>query len=426
MPHDSRVVRYAAYFRHPRKLVKKVRKKALSVRKIILVKIGSGKKAELSVADIIFNNSSHGELLRCDIIVRYLAVEEYYGKNDYGFSMYEKMQAARLDDDRAKSAVRKFKELIRSYDENGYDKNSRIILDRNLELIDGSHRLALALYHGITDINAQIINIVEDIEYSIDWFISNGFSSDEVDRIVAKYQTIMQAVNKPFSCILWSPAKEFKDEIINDLEIYGDVISVKDYRFSKEEYKNTVRAVYAIDDIEKWKIEKKLEHMEKYSPECVAVDLRFSNPEYRIKRATGLLLSKRGERVKKTIRDKYRTRIDDYFFDIIIHIGDNIYQSDYMRCVLEPGIEFKDMLVILDKYPYALAKVDVPYMPKEFPDKIPVGKDVDVLCHKEDIGKIKKEMVDLIRTYKEYDLVIKETPQGLKLRIVKGGTDFPC
>ena len=70
---------------------------------------------------------------------------------------------------------------------------------------------------------------------------------------------------------------------------------------------------------------------------------------------------------------------------------------------------------------HALAKVDVPYMPKEFPDKIPIGKDVDVLCHKEDIGKIKKEMVDLIRTYKEYDLVIKETPQGLKLRIVKGG-----
>ena len=405
----------------PHGLAKKIEKKALSVLERVLIKTRSGKKAELSVADIILNNSCYGELLRCDIIVRYLAIEEYYGLNEYGFAMYKKMQTARLDKKRAEDAVRKFKELIRSYDENGYDKNSRIILDRNLKLIDGSHRLALALYHGISDINAQIINIVEDIEYSIDWFISNGFSGDEVDRIVTKYQSILQTVNNPFSCIIWSPARAFTDEVINDLKIYGEVISVKKYKFGKEEYINVVRAVYAIDDIEKWKIEKKLEHMERYSPECVAVDLRFSDPEYRIKKATGLLISKRGERVKRAIRNKYSKRIDNYFFDIIIHIGDNIYQSEYMRCVLEPGIDFKEMLGILDKYPYALAKVDVPYMPREFPNKIPIGKDVDVLCHKENIEQIKNEMVDLIRTYKEYDLVIKETPNGLKLRIVKGG-----
>ena len=181
-----------------------------------------------------------------------------------------------------------------------------------------------------------------------------------------------------------------------------------------------VRAIYAIDDIAKWKIDKKLEYMKEYDPECVEVNIQFDDPEYRIKKSTGLLISMRGERLKKAIREKYKSRINNYFFDIIIHIGDNVYQSEYMRTIFDPGIDLNKIITILDKYPYALAKTEVPYYPIEFPDKIPVGKDVDVFCRSEDINIIKDEIVKNLDNNK-YDIIIINSPCGIQIRLQIGG-----
>ena len=39
-------------------------------------------------------------------------------------------------------------------------------------------------------------------------------------------------------------------------------------------------------------------------------------------------------------------------------------------------------------YSYAFVKIDVPYMPKDFPENIPVGKDADIICSKNDFCKL--------------------------------------
>lgn len=64
---------------------------------------------------------------------------------------------------------------------------------------------------------------------------------------------------------------------------------------------------------------------------------------------------------------------------------------------------------------YALIKVDVPYMPKEFPDVIPEGKDLDIICTEGDFGFICEKAKMLFRGYR-----IVEEGNNFRLRIMKG------
>ena len=373
---------------------------------------------------MLLKQSNYGELLRCDIIVRLLAIENHYGLNDYGFDLYRKMQNARVGEGYDSRAIPEFEKLIESYDHNGYDKESGIVVDQHFNLIDGSHRMAMALFHHIPFITANIVNSKHPVEYSIDWFFMNGFSSDEINLIVRKYKSILEQVNKEFSCIIWAPAQKVVEEIISDLKVYGNVDSVTSRSFTQGEYDNIVRIVYSIDDIEKWKIEKKIEHMHGYEPIVTCVDISFIDPAFRQKSSTGLLISGMAERVKKAIRGKYKDQIENYFFDIILHIGDNIYQSSFMRSIFDYDFDFREIVSILNKYKYAFVKVDVPYMPASFPDRIPVGKDADILCDENDIGRIETEIRESISRYSQYRIVFVKEDHGVRIRLQQGDTLF--
>ena len=382
------------------------------------------KTVEISVDDMLLKQSDYGEMLRCDMIVRLLAIEDYYGLNDYGFDLYKKMQDARIGEGYAQRAVLDFEELIKSYDENGYNKESGIIIDSEFNLIDGSHRMALALFHHIPYITANLVKSKHPVEYSIDWFFMNGFDSDEINHIVEKYKFVLEQVNKRFSCIIWAPAQKVVEDIISDLKIYGNVDGITRISLAQGEYDNIVRAVYSIDDIEKWKIEKKIEYMQGYEPAITCVDISFNDPDFRQKASTGLLISSKAERVKRAIREKYKNCIDNYFFDIILHIGDNIYQSNFMRNIFDYDFDFREIVNVLNTYNYAFVKVDVPYMPASFPDKIPVGKDADILCDEKDIDRIETEIDEIISKYSQYKIVSVKEEYGVRIRLQQGNTLF--
>ena len=68
-----------------------------------------------SVSDIIVANSIQDSLNRWDIAVKYLAIENYYNKNDFGFDLYIKMQNLRTKANVGRQAVENFKKLIVSW-----------------------------------------------------------------------------------------------------------------------------------------------------------------------------------------------------------------------------------------------------------------------------------------------------------------------
>lgn len=376
-----------------------------------------GKKVETSISDLFFMQFKDNEFMRYDMVVRYLAIENFYGKNDFGFNLYKKMQNARISSDYGDIAEKKFRDLIKSYHDKGYDKNSCITTDKNLQLFDGSHRMAMCIYHNITNISLLIVNSNCMVNYTIDWFFMNGFSSEEINIIISKEKEIREKLNKPFSCVIWSPAVSLTENIMKDIAYFGTIQKFQKYSYQDAEYKNVVKAIYAIDDIDKWKIDKKLEHMQEHKGEIVVVDLKLDFPHFRIKSSSNMPLSKIGERIKKVIRTKYKDQIENYFFDIILHIADNYLQSNYMEHVFTPNINCKECLNALKEYQYALSKTESTYYPKDFPNNIPVGKDIDIFCLESDYQSIVDKLIDISKEYETvYIINIKKNSHGVLIR----------
>ena len=117
----------------------------------------------------------------CDIWVRFLAIDNYYKKNNDGFQIYNEVA---------------FRNLIKSFETNGFLKEYPLQLNKDFMVIDGAHRLALALYMGIEMVpvcfNEKYYNV--DFDYSLQWMIDNGFGKykekllEQYNRIKEKYE----------------------------------------------------------------------------------------------------------------------------------------------------------------------------------------------------------------------------------------------
>ena len=83
-----------------------------------------------------------------------------------------------------------------------------------------------------------------------------------------------------------------------------------------------IKALYKIDDIKDWKVDLKIQGMSTYPKDIRVIKIEIPEPEFRQK-ANNQLISKAVERLKQEIRLKYKSKVDNYFHDIIVHIGDN-------------------------------------------------------------------------------------------------------
>lgn len=132
-----------------------------------------------------------------DIMIRILAIEEHYGKNNIGFKLYNKMQEIRVKGNKLIPQhqmfyEKEFKTLIKSFEENGFKNRNPIYLNENFELLDGAHRFACAIYFKIQSIpvtfNKRMIDMHPD--YSKNWFCQVGLE-DYIPIIEDKYAKIL-------------------------------------------------------------------------------------------------------------------------------------------------------------------------------------------------------------------------------------------
>ena len=391
----------------------------------------NSKHLSLSTAELFFQHISESKLIRYDIIVRLLAIENYYGKNNCGFGLYYRMQEHRTGREWADQSVGIFKRLIKSYENDGYN-NSEIILDKDLHLIDGSHRMALALYYNQGNINVAVRSYkYEVLCYDIRWFRINGFSDEECALLEAKFLELKRQMVVPFVCTIWHPARNYFEGITHSLSFFGKIKEIKDLHLNKRDYQFYTRGIYAVDDIEKWKIEKKLEYLTEEKSEAYElriVTLEIDSPEFRLKKVNNKTLSKKCEIAKQLIRNAYKGKIDNYFYDIILHVGDNFYQNKHVcRLLTIPQIDVKSILDHIHGYNYVIIKIDVPYMPEDFPKNYPLGKDIDIICadQKEYVLILDSVLKDVnryrdfynIRVVKKYTNIGKEYRSLLRLEL---------
>lgn len=358
------------------------------------------KHIDIDVNELFMQQYRNGRYNRMDIVVRYLAIENYHGINDYGFDLYCRMQARRMSEDYVNIAVNRFQELIVSWERDGYREGSEIECDRNLHLIDGSHRIAMGLYYGLEKLSCKIDSYEDDIEYGLDWFIEHGFEQNEIRLIAEKFDQLYRTACRTISCVLWPSVYEYYGEITEKLELLFTIKSVKDYYFRGETFEKAVRGIYYIDDIDSWKIDKKIEYLKVYPEKTIRViELDISKPRFRLK-ANGHTILTEGERIKRIFRNCYKERIDDYFYDIIMHTGDNYEQSKYILELFRQEFSLRDYFEEIIQYNWIVIKTDSPTTPDDFPQSYPFSKDIDIICLDED-----------------YDAIVHSTERFLKKRL---------
>lgn len=278
-----------------------------------------------------------------DIVVKYLAIENYYGLNDFGFDLYKKMQMLRT----GKDWNDRFISLIKSV-ENSYDNESKIETDLNYSIHDGAHRTALALFHNKKNVPVRLFNTsIYRRSYDLSWFYENLFTKEELEIIKNKFNEIVEMINEPYYCILWTPARNKFDEIEKDIsKISSDVsiLSSENISIKKENIKKFIYDIYSTDDIKMEKLDKKYSAMIKslemddynsldYIIRVLKLNLKY--PDFRVKPMTGLPQSKETMKLKQIIRDTFKAYVTEYYYDIIMHVTDNTIQNREVEKILE-------------------------------------------------------------------------------------------
>lgn len=139
-----------------------------------------------------------------------------------------------------------------------------------------------------------------------------------------------------FVGFLWSPAEEYWNDIIDDIARLCEInyLMYYDFKSDDESFENAVIKVYETDDIAISTVKNiKIKSMKRFANKFMFFEFTIPAPAYR-KKQNGNLISKWVENTKRMIRNKYKSKIDGYIYDIIIHIADNLDQTVEIKKVM--------------------------------------------------------------------------------------------
>jgi hypothetical protein len=80
-------------------------------------------------------------------------------------------------------------------------------------------------------------------------------------------------------------------------------------------------------------------------------------------------------------------------------------------------LDILNYLKEINKYNYALTKTDVPYMPSDFPNNYPIGKDMDIFVSSNDYNNMCKTTKEYFNKYTQYNIKIIDQNNNWRLRM---------
>jgi len=223
-------------------------------------------------ADLFFAQTKDGVFSRPDMIVRYLFIENYFGKNNYGTELYKKMQTARINE--TQEPVDRFNALIQSYEKNGYNPESYILVSQNMAVRNGSHRGALALYYN-TPLTCFVEKHNNFVQYELSWFRENGFTDEEISLITSCTEKLYDALNRPLNIVLFGSSADEADEVCSALSSYGTVENCERRTLGEVECYNLFRRLYRANDLYNKNNDLKVTVKR---PETAFIKLRLNSP----------------------------------------------------------------------------------------------------------------------------------------------------
>ena len=411
------------------------------------------------------------EFCAYDFAVRLLAIENYYGINDFGLALYKKMhtlggnygqineQETFYEKQREKGSqkckslsyenqkieqhsIEQFVKLIKSVEQHGYRKDSYVMGDINLLSINGSHRIAIALYTQQEMINVEVYKKLTRRRFSIDFFWEKGFSVQEITIIKEKMEEIVAACRKNignYYCILFPPAKKYFDEIVNDMKTIDpqniQVVDFNDYCWETADFVGFLNGAYHFDSINRTNFNRKLFYILKASNivdgkvDFRIVSLNIKDPMYRLKKDNGMPESVATVRLKKMIRERYKPMeaaftahyIGDYAHDVIIHSSDNYLSNKAFRTLLNVDRNLSDIVPVFKNYSYAFAIGSDDKISRYYPKNFYFGEDFDMFFLELDVSMVaEKLLLGCKEKFEPYgfEIRVENSQYGKRVRIL--------
>lgn len=153
---------------------------------------------KIDINDII----SHQSYDDYHIAVRYLAIENYYNKNNIGYDIYYKAQCIISEANSAQKRLFSFIQLIAAWEKFGYKEEHRLILDNQFRMIDGAHRLSVAYYHNMKDIYCDIYPYSDGYNILVR---ENGLLSWQMLKEIGLQPYELEAIENTQNKIRWVP-----------------------------------------------------------------------------------------------------------------------------------------------------------------------------------------------------------------------------
>ena len=143
--------------------------------------------------------------------------------------------------------------------------------------------------------------------------------------------------NYVFLMVLWPSALECKDEILKDLKKLSGTTGVREYSLDKKVFQWVVHIAYLYDWIPEMIVQRKYEiisdRFKKNQLKLWMRTLEFKGNRVFFDEKDRSLHSMTINKLKQKIRGKYKKKIENYMYDILVHISDNYHQTVSLHCI---------------------------------------------------------------------------------------------
>lgn len=220
--------------------------------------------------------------------------------------LYDKMQMARV----GYSNRKKYDELLASISRYGFDHRFPIPVSRDRGILDGSHRIAGSFVLGVN----PSVELYAEASHSYDrtWFESTGFTTSEltmIDAVREKIGASACGMENISVGVVWGCALEHWNEIFSMLD-KGHLQTAYCIDLANPlEMITFVMRSYQGDGMPSRRILEKGRRLAKASTKVGIFALKG-------------MLSDEINSLKVKIRDRISPKMQDYFFDNIVHILD--------------------------------------------------------------------------------------------------------
>lgn len=130
--------------------------------------------------------------------------------------------------------------------------------------------------------------------------------------------------------IIWNSVQQFKSEMLKDLRKHCKIDEMFDLELDGS-YDTFVRDVYESENMAAWKIDNKITAMSNRGNRTVTIlylDIDKGEVVFNDRKQKTVYLNL--ESTKDNMRNKYKEKIDGYYFDIVFHMADD--EREYANC----------------------------------------------------------------------------------------------